>query len=424
MFFHHALVDDLIEREEFDRRVEKKITEAEGLLDEHTAAMLVVQELGRSHTKIANVARGVSLCSLFGKLLAIEPSREFHRAEGTPGRVARLQLGDESGMITAVLWDERAEAVEELECGGVIEVIGRPSRTGPLEIHVLDMRPASCQIVCDDQGCRQNGSNGFVLGILEGVLLGLDPPRQFSRRDGSMATVQEGLFGSSSGTYRFTCWAPEILGEFEPPVTVRLRGVREKEGLFGKEYHLDTRGRVEPWDGDVQIPCTPLAEIQEGNLYSVRGRITTLTPPRAFRKGKGTSWVRNGTLQEGDATCPLVLWGDQALLPLAEGDEGTLYHLRAKKGKTGDRELHGVRGTVIQIRPGPGERVVCEGVVLPGITGTVLDTGTDVLLLGEDLPLYVPLRVEGTRSGRRLILHRYDAIRPDQDDLLARLDAL
>jgi replication factor A1 len=424
VFFHHALVDDLISREEFDRKVEEKIQAAGGLLDEHTAAMLVVQELGRSHTKIANIVRGVSLCSFFGKLLALELPREFQHADGSPGRVARLRLGDESGVISAVLWDDRADAVEELECGGVIEVIGRPSRSGPLEIHVLDLRPASCQIVCDEWGGLAGGPNGTIPEVLDVVLLGLDPQREFPRRDGSMATVREGLIGHSKGTFRFTCWAPELLGGIEPPATVRLHGVREKEGPFGKEYHLDARGRVEPWEEEVKIPCTPPAKMEEGNLYSVSGTITALTSPRTFRKGEGTSWVRNCTLQEGKETCSLVLWGDQALIPLAEWDVVILYHLRAKKGRTGEQELHSVRGTVLQIRSEPGERVVCEGIVLPGITGVVLDTGEEVYLVEGDLPLYVPLRVEGRLSGRRLTPLQYQGIRPDRQDLLARLDTL
>ncbi len=46
VLFHYALVDDLISQEEFERRVEEKIEECGDLLDEPTAAMLVVGALG------------------------------------------------------------------------------------------------------------------------------------------------------------------------------------------------------------------------------------------------------------------------------------------------------------------------------------------------------------------------------------------
>ena len=41
MHFHYALVDDLITKEEFERRVEAKIEDCGDLVDEPTAAMMV-----------------------------------------------------------------------------------------------------------------------------------------------------------------------------------------------------------------------------------------------------------------------------------------------------------------------------------------------------------------------------------------------
>jgi replication factor A1 len=51
--FHYALVDDLVSRDEFERRIEAKMQECGDLIDDVTAAMLVVGELGRQHVKIS-----------------------------------------------------------------------------------------------------------------------------------------------------------------------------------------------------------------------------------------------------------------------------------------------------------------------------------------------------------------------------------
>ena len=59
MLFHYALVDDLISKEEFERRVETKIDECGDLVDEPTAAMLVIGELGRQHVKIRGLVRKI-----------------------------------------------------------------------------------------------------------------------------------------------------------------------------------------------------------------------------------------------------------------------------------------------------------------------------------------------------------------------------
>ncbi len=64
MQFHHALVDDLISKEDFELRVEEKIEECGDLIDEPTAAMLVVGDLGRAHVKIKGLS-GKSSSILF-----------------------------------------------------------------------------------------------------------------------------------------------------------------------------------------------------------------------------------------------------------------------------------------------------------------------------------------------------------------------
>jgi len=95
--FHYALVDDLIGKEEFERRVEEKIEQCGDLIDETTAGMIVVQELGRSHVKISGLSGKSSLFSFFGKVISVSPPREFPRKDGETGFVAHIILADETG---------------------------------------------------------------------------------------------------------------------------------------------------------------------------------------------------------------------------------------------------------------------------------------------------------------------------------------
>ncbi|MCQ2356453.1 MAG: hypothetical protein MJ014_05495, partial [Methanocorpusculum sp.] len=122
---HYALVSDLLTKEEFDERVETKCEELGGAVDEVCAAMLVVEELGRSHIKIGEIRNTVTaLVSFFGKILEITPPREFKRDGGgedqEPGLVASLILGDPTGTVKMTLWDAMAAAVPELEVGSVL----------------------------------------------------------------------------------------------------------------------------------------------------------------------------------------------------------------------------------------------------------------------------------------------------------------
>ncbi len=125
VLFHYALIDDLITQEEFERRVEEKIEECGDLLDEPTAAMLVVDALGRQHVKIRDLSGKSSLFCFFAKVLDKTEPKEFDRKDGEKGWVATLLVGDETGTTRIVLWDEKAGAALEIQAGDVMEIIGR-----------------------------------------------------------------------------------------------------------------------------------------------------------------------------------------------------------------------------------------------------------------------------------------------------------
>ena len=94
--YHYALVDDLISREEFDRRIEQKITACGNLADEVAAALLVVRDLDRSHVKIRGLRGRSSLFCFYARILACAEPKEFDRPDGNKGMVARLTVADET----------------------------------------------------------------------------------------------------------------------------------------------------------------------------------------------------------------------------------------------------------------------------------------------------------------------------------------
>jgi replication factor A1 len=421
--FHFALVDDLISREEFDRRVEEKEQETGGLLDTHTAAMLVVGELGRSHVKIRDITRKASICSFFGKVLTSEPPHEFIRSDGTPGVLVRLTLGDETGQIVVLVWDERGMAVQEMESGEVVEVIGRPTRSGPLEIHALNIRPSACEI-SSATGASRSREKEEVLGPREMCFLGREKPREYTRRDGTTALLVEGLIADGERTYRLVCWAPEMVTGLDTPCTVRITGLRCRQGIREQEYHLDAQGSLEASTEKMEIPFSPLSILCEGEVDALRGRISAMDPPRSFLKGGEISWMRHFTLSEDGAGIRVVLWAEKACIPLIVGEEVAIYHAQVRKGRGVAMEIHSTRGTVILPLTDSTGNLVFEGTVIPGPAGMVLDNGEEAFLLEGDLPPALHLRVEGLVRGRRLLPLHYEVVRPDRGSLLTRLSSL
>lgn len=106
-------------RDAFDAQVEAAVEEWGGLLDRDAASMLVVERLGGSvadFARIADLQEGMEV-SLRANVTSVTPIREFTRSDGTKGRVANLELRDETGFCRFVLWDEDVEQVARSRVG-------------------------------------------------------------------------------------------------------------------------------------------------------------------------------------------------------------------------------------------------------------------------------------------------------------------
>ena len=111
---HYEKVKDLVTPEAFDARLESAISEWGGLLDRDSAAMVVVERLGRSvasFTRIADLEEGME-ANLRATVVGVSPVRTFTRQDGTAGRVVNLELRDESGLCRFAIWDEDVGLVE------------------------------------------------------------------------------------------------------------------------------------------------------------------------------------------------------------------------------------------------------------------------------------------------------------------------
>lgn len=423
MLFHYALVDDLITKEEFERRVDKKIDDCGDLVDEPTAAMMVVGELGREHVKIRGLSAKSSLFSFFGKVIDKTEPKEFDRADGEKGWVATLLLGDETGTIRVVLWDEKAGAVLDTEAGEVLEVIGRhpPQRTQ--EIYALALRKASCDI-----SCVTNAGSGLSTEPvdLHGVLLAIDAPRNFTKRDGSSGEMIEAVFGDADGTARLVAWVPALLQDMVPDTPVRITGAKPSGRGEGRDYSLDEKSTVTITETAASVPMTPLSRVGDTGTYSVRGTIKQSRQPRSFTSRNGTqSWVRNIIIADGNDELRVVLWGENALVPIQEGDPVEVYHARAKAGRFGGIELGVGRGSVFRLpRQDELRPLVVTGTIIEGPGCLFIDNGKERYLVEGDLPHGADVTITGVLTGSRITPERVEPVVITPDGVLEKIRAL
>jgi replication factor A1 len=405
VLFHYALVDDLIPREEFERRVETKIEECGDLVDEPTAAMLVIGELGRQHVKIRGLGGKSSLFSFFGKVIEKSGPKEFERKDGETGWVATLLLGDETGTTRVVLWDEKAGAAEDIAVGDVLEIIGRHPEKSTTEIYALALRKAGCEISC---ALPANGAADESLSTepldLDAILIACEEPRTFNRRDGTSGEMTEAVIGDTRGTARVTAWVPDLFVNIPPGTSVHITGAKPDRRSRGRAYTLDEKSSVAVTDQEISIPFTPLCSVSEEGIYSISGEVKEVKEPRSFTTRDGSvSWVRNILVSDGKDDVKVVLWREKALLPVQTGDKVNVYHATAKAGRYGGIELGVGRGSSFQVPEEESNPIIFEGTIIAGQGCTFIDNGTERYLISGNFPHGVELQVTGILSGNRII---------------------
>jgi replication factor A1 len=420
LLFHYALVDDLISKEEFERRVEAKIEDCGDLIDEPTAAMMVVGELGREHVKIKGLFAKSSLFSFFGKVIDKTEPKEFDRADGEKGWVATLLLGDETGTIRVVLWDEKAGAALDTAVGDVLEVIGRHPGKSPHEIYALALRKAGCEITCTMPEGAGSLSNDPV--ELDAVLLAVESPRTFTKRDGTTGELAEAVIGDSEGTARLVAWVPELFAGLSAGTTVHITNAKPNSRAEGRNYSIDEKSTVTVTATAVAVPFTPLHSVADQGIYSVKGTVKQIQQPRSFTTRNGTtSWVRNALIHDADDELKIVPWGETALIPLSPGDQVEIFHATAKPGRFGGIELGVGRGSVFRVPKEVVRPILFTGTIIAGPGCLFIDNGSERYLIEGAFTHGTEVKVTGLLSGSRILPEQVEQIVPDAESVLLRV---
>jgi len=417
VLFHYALVDDLITKDEFERRVEAKIEDCGDLVDEPTAAMMVVGELGREHVKIKGLSAKSSLFSFFGKIVDKTEPKEFDRADGEKGWVATLMLGDETGTTRVVLWDQKAGAVLDTGIGEVLEVIGRHPGKNVHEIYALALRKASCEITCTAAAA---GGLSTEPVDLDCVLLAIEPPRTFTKRDGTTGEMTEAVIGDAEGTARLVSWVPELLVGHRAGTTLHITGAKPSGRGEGRDYSLDEKSTVTVSETAIVVPVTPLGRVSDSGTWSVKGTVKQLREARSFTTRNGTaSWVRNIILKDGGDELRIVLWGENALIPLCPGDTVEIYHATAKAGRYGGIELGVGRGSVFRVPAEESRPIIFTGTIIESNAGFFIDDGKDRYLIEGEFIHGSEVTVTGTLTGSRILPEQVKQVSLVHEDILA-----
>jgi len=342
-----------VDSDEFEAAVHEKVDEMDGLADEETAAMLVAHELRESGGEVEGVADvdpDADEVKFVAKVTGVGEVRTFERDGDDPdGKVANVEVADETGQVRVSFWDEDAEGVErgELERGDVLRIKGRP-KEGYAGVEVSVDRAeidedAEVDVQVQDVYRVEDLSLGLSDVTLRGRVLATDDVRTFDRDDGSEGKVSNLTLGDPTGPVRVTLWdeRAERATELATDASVEVVDgyTRERDGDL--ELHVSSRGAVEEVDEDVEyVPeTTDVEAVELGDTVDLAGGVIETSDVRTFDRDDGSEGqVRNVRLRDETGDIRVALWGDHADADVDLGDHVVVTDVEIEDGWQDDLE--------------------------------------------------------------------------------------
>jgi replication factor A1 len=242
-------VKDLIDKKGFDQEIEKIQKNCDFLIDEETAALFLIDKMGRNYqsiSKIINLEIGKE-CTIFGTITNIGESRTFDRKNGSSGRVVNLELTDDTGTCILVLWDKDVELIENntIKDGVNIKVINGYIKNGYAGLEVNIGRWSIIEIDPEDMPdlkekiLRKNKE-------VKGTLIEIETTRSFFRDDGSFGFVANIKIKDNEGIKSLVLWDDKVkeIQSFKTGDKISINNIdlRIKNGK--KTLHVNGKGVI------------------------------------------------------------------------------------------------------------------------------------------------------------------------------------
>lgn len=132
-----------LSEQEIREKISLKLKELSDLVSEEGAAHIIANELGvklfdtSGKLQIKNILVGMRNVEIIGKIVKKYELREFD-VNNRKGKVANLLIGDETGVIRVVLWNDATNVFNELKENDVIRIKGAyvKENNGRKELHL------------------------------------------------------------------------------------------------------------------------------------------------------------------------------------------------------------------------------------------------------------------------------------------------
>ena len=304
---------------EIENKIKQRLEQLSGLISKEGAAQIIANELGVKifrdvgKLKVKEIKIGMRDIEVDGKIVNVNEVRSF-KTEKREGRVASLMLGDETGQIRIVLWDEgQIKRIEnnEIKEGLILKIKNTYCRdnNGFKELHLN----ARSEIVLNPEGVViENVAESMSSAefshkniselkesdrniILRGTIVQLFDPRFYEvcEKCGKRALMENGVFkcadhdvvgikyaivlnlffDDGTDNIRVVCFrdaAENVLGKKED----ELQNIKEnpaefenlRKDILGKQLEINGRGTMNEMFNRLEFIASRVEELKPEKL--------------------------------------------------------------------------------------------------------------------------------------------------------------
>jgi replication factor A1 len=259
--------------------------------------------------KIAEITEQMKEADIVGRVLSTGEVRAFEREGGRTGKRSSFLLGDETGKIRVVLWDEKAEVVKGLRRGDLllIENAKVKWRDGIPELHVSQGRILHNPFIENPPPAVEGRlkiadlDKGMEVELVARVKE-VRGPTEFSRNGGT-GRVLSLLLCDETGLIRATLWDDAASLKIREGDIVRLKGAKTKLNRQTEKVELSV-------DNPSQIEVNPPGvEVSEPKTRKVK--IAELEPDEDFLEVIGRVVEVEGIRVRGNSRVMSLILGDE-----------------------------------------------------------------------------------------------------------------
>lgn len=352
-------IQDLLSKDEFIskfNKVKEEYKDASFFSDKDFIDMVVNPFTGEKAEPISNfdnetpktiseVEPGNNGFSIVARVMSISNPKIFTTRKGEAGKLANMQIADNTGEVRLVLWTENIKHLKHISEGDIVEITDIDCKDGFRGGKEFSLRPRSLLRTIDETS-ENYPKNIDAFPVYEeniisiediepdekvsiiGRLIRVPTPHSYES-NGKKGKVTSLEIQDNTGKISYTLWNNDVklvssldLKEGDI-VKILNEQSRERNGEVSLS-HWD--GRILKVEGDFDIPeyeenIIKIGDAQEIKDVTLIGIVTKIQDTIQFNRQDGTKgFVKSIEITDDTGSIRVTLWGDDTKLKVSKGD--------------------------------------------------------------------------------------------------------